>query len=90
MCSIISKIMGCITPNQSKKLWAIGEHRVKKSRGVVDTKMVWTDDGPPYFDSWRTQEDVWGTVYVCEDCEKEFEEREEFKDEECYEVIDES
>lgn len=65
--------------NYGEKKWRIGEHRVRSRKKIIPgTAPSGVSDRVA---GWRE------TVYECVDCEKEFESREEFKSEECYEVI---
>ena len=72
-----------IFSNESK-LWSISDHRVEKATIQTDTKTVLK--GHPHT-PFTSTEPVFGTGYQCIDCEKSFEDRESFKNEECYEVI---
>lgn len=62
------------------KLWRIGEHRVKKTKRTIPGS---APHGMSDFTAGRTR-----AHYECVDCEKNFKSRETFKDEECYEVIE--
>lgn len=70
------------------KLWKVEEHRVKKEEMKVGESTVLVDDGPPSFNSHHATKPEYDMGFMCVDCEKKFQSREEFKDEECYEVIE--
>jgi hypothetical protein len=59
------------------KIWIVGDHRVKE----VQTYRLVHPDGE------MSHQVPDGTDYRCIDCDRQFKEREEFKDAECYEVI---
>lgn len=73
MTSLLNKLLG------RDKLWSIGDHRVKSVRVIVrGTAPLGVSD---HVAGRRKQR------YECVDCEKRFDSREEFENEQCYEVI---
>lgn len=81
---ILSRVCNLIS---DEALWKVGDHKVKFSQVQIGTKMVM--DGDPAYGGRLKEAPKYGRGFKCIDCKKKAESREELKDENCYEVINE-